>query len=72
VIPDNQTTFLYLADTLPKKQPTIYRRFEKVLKGCNVQFTFLQGTKDVWAVDYMPILQLLAAEYVMVSFSYPL
>lgn len=55
MITDNQTNFLYLADTLPTKYPDFCKRFEKVLTDCNIEFAFLPNTKDVWAVDYMPI-----------------
>jgi len=55
MIPDNKTNFLYLADTLPKNYSNFYYRFEKVLKDCNISFDILPQTKDVWAVDYMPI-----------------
>lgn len=55
MITDSQTNFLYVADTLPGNYPGFYQRFEKVLTNCNIDFAFLPGTKDVWAVDYMPI-----------------
>ncbi|MDQ0110518.1 agmatine deiminase [Chitinophaga terrae (ex Kim and Jung 2007)] len=55
MITDNQTNFLYLADTLPKNYPDFYKRFEKVLTDNNIEFSLLLQTKDVWAVDYMPI-----------------
>jgi len=55
LITDSQTNFLYLADTLPKKYSGFYNRFENVLNECNITFSFLPQTKDVWAVDYMPI-----------------
>lgn len=55
MIADNQTNFLYLADTLPIKYCDFYKRFEKVLTNCNIEFALLPNTKDVWAVDYMPI-----------------
>lgn len=55
MITDSQTNFLYLADTLPTKYPDFCKRFENVLKACNIPFDFLPQTKDVWAVDYMPI-----------------
>lgn len=55
MITDSQTNFLYLADTLPKNYSDFYKRFESVLKDCNIAFDFLPQTKDVWAVDYMPI-----------------
>ncbi len=55
MIPDSKTNFLYLADTLPKKYSNFYKRFEKALNNCNIHFKLLPKTKDVWAVDYMPI-----------------
>ena len=55
MIIDSKTNFLYLADTLPKKYPDFFKAFEKVLIDCNIKFTLLPNTKDVWAVDYMPI-----------------
>jgi len=55
MISDNQTNFLYLADLLPKKYPNFYQQFQKILNDWNINFKFLSDTKDVWAVDYMPI-----------------
>jgi len=55
MITDEETNKIYLADCLPKWHPKFFERFEKVLKECNIQFDFLPGTKDIWAVDYMPI-----------------
>ena len=55
MITDSQTNFLYLADTLAKNYSDFFKRFESVLKKCNILFDFLPHTKDVWAVDYMPI-----------------
>lgn len=55
MIPDSDTNFLYLADTLPKNYSKFYSQFEKVLNECNVCFKLLPQSKDIWAVDYMPI-----------------
>lgn len=55
MIADKQTNFLYLADTLQKKYPTFFKRFEQVLIAHEIEFALLPNTKDVWAVDYMPI-----------------
>ena len=52
---DSQTNFLYLADTLPRKFPEFYARFGKQLTEHHIDFDLLPGTRDVWAVDYMPI-----------------
>jgi len=55
MITDRQTNFLYLADSLPKDYPEFFKSFESVLKECNIPFDWLPNTKDIWAVDYMPI-----------------
>lgn len=55
MIPDSKTNFLYLANTLPKKYQKFFLGFEKVLNDCNIKYELLPNTKDVWAVDYMPI-----------------
>ena len=55
MIPDQETNFLFLADTLEKKYPDFYARFIKTLAELKIPFDILPGTKDVWAVDYMPI-----------------
>jgi agmatine deiminase len=55
MIPDSQTNTLYLADCLPTKHPKFFADFEAVLKKCGLSFQLLPGTKDIWAVDYMPI-----------------
>ncbi|MDF3079186.1 MAG: hypothetical protein K0S09_3075 [Sphingobacteriaceae bacterium] len=55
MIIDKQTNFLYLADTLAQNYPEFYKRFEALLANCDIEFSLLPNTKDVWAVDYMPI-----------------
>ncbi|HEX4374535.1 MAG TPA: agmatine deiminase family protein [Puia sp.] len=55
MIPDNKTNLLYLADTLPKEYPNFYEQFEKILSECRIDFKLLSPTKDIWAVDYMPV-----------------
>jgi agmatine deiminase len=55
MITDSQTNTLYLADTLPIRYPIFCSAFEKVLNENKINFRFIPGTKDIWAVDYMPI-----------------
>ena len=55
MLTDRQTNKLFLADCLQSKQPKFFQRFEKVLNDCNINFQFLPGTKDIWAVDFMPV-----------------
>ncbi len=55
MVTDIQTNTLYLADCLPKNHPKFFADFEAVLKTCNISFQLLPDTKDIWAVDYMPV-----------------
>lgn len=55
MVTDSETDFLYLADSLPTRYPEFYHRFEKTLASCGVDFALLPNTRDVWAVDYMPV-----------------
>lgn len=55
LISDSDTNVLYLADSLQKLQPVFYEQFKKVLHERNIQFRLLPNTKDIWAVDYMPV-----------------
>lgn len=52
---DSQTNFLFLADSLPVKYPTFCKRLKAVLEELSINYDLIPGTKDVWAVDYMPI-----------------
>ncbi|AFL83159.1 peptidylarginine deiminase-like enzyme [Belliella baltica DSM 15883] len=55
MITDNQTNFVFIADSLPKKYPDFAREFILKLGQENIPYGVLPNTKDVWAVDYMPI-----------------
>jgi agmatine deiminase len=56
VILDSHTNFLYLSDKLSsKKYLNFLNNFKKALIESNTAYDFLPGTKDIWAVDYMPI-----------------
>jgi agmatine deiminase len=55
MITDNKTNFLYLANSLQRKFPDFYSSLSKILRDCNIDFSLLPYTKDVWAVDYMPV-----------------
>jgi agmatine deiminase len=55
VISDGQTNYLYLADTLPIQYAAFYKRFQSVLEEIGISYSLMSPTKDVWAVDYMPI-----------------
>jgi agmatine deiminase len=55
MIPDCHTNFLYLADTLPVKQPVFFNQFSETLDLCGIPYKLLRGTRDIWAEDYMPV-----------------
>lgn len=55
MIADWQTNLLYLADTLLVKYPNFCKSLENILVKHSVKYSFLPGTNDVWAVDFMPI-----------------
>lgn len=59
MITDSETNMLYLADTLPIEYTEFYQLFEELFEGPffkkTIELKFLTGTKDIWAVDYMPI-----------------
>jgi agmatine deiminase len=55
VVTDNETNLLYISDQLPLKHPDFYSRFIDLLEQQNISYNLLPNTKDVWAVDYMPI-----------------
>jgi agmatine deiminase len=55
MIRDNETNLLYLADCLIKKNPVFARDFEQLLYNNRIEYKYLPNTKDIWAVDYMPI-----------------
>lgn len=67
MIIDGQTNFVYLADTLSTKYPAFAKEFISKLDQAKIQYGFLPNTKDVWAVDYMPIQ---VAENRFVRFTY--
>jgi agmatine deiminase len=68
MITDIQTNKLFLADCLPIKQPRFFNRFAEVLKDCNIHFRFLPYTKDIWAVDFIPI-QISTDEFVQFTYN---
>ena len=46
---------VYLSGLLPKKHHVICENLIKTLEKHNVKYSFIEGTKDIWCRDYMPI-----------------
>lgn len=55
MITDSQTNFVFIADSLATKYPDFAKDFVSKLEQAKISFGILPKTKDVWAVDYMPI-----------------
>ncbi len=69
MITDSETNFLYLADSLKKeKYSDFLTRFKIVLEENSIPYDFLSSTKDIWAVDYMPI-QISAVRFVKFDYN---
>ena len=69
MIHDRETNFLYLADSLQKdKYSAFLNRFQNVLNQNNIPYKFLPATKDIWAVDYMPV-QISADKFVQFHYN---
>lgn len=67
MITDARTNFVYIADTLAVKYPVFAKALTEALCGHGIPHGVLPGTKDVWAVDYMPVQ---VSENRFVRFSY--
>jgi agmatine deiminase len=55
MIPDVQTNTLYLSGLLPSRFPGFFSNFKKAVNQLQIPYHLLEGTNDIWAVDYMPI-----------------
>lgn len=55
MITDSQTNRLFLADTVPHFYPAFYMQLKTLLDNNKIDFKLIPDTKDIWAVDYMPI-----------------
>lgn len=55
MIRDGQTNFVFIADKLGTKYPEFAKKFVTQLQREKIPIGILPNTKDVWAVDYMPI-----------------
>jgi len=55
MLADDQKNKLYLSGCLPEKNPIFFSEFEAVLKKCHIPFDLFPNTKDIWAIDFMPV-----------------
>lgn len=57
MLTDAQTNFLYLPDKLLKRRGLsgFVEALKQVLETMQIPFAWLPDTRDIWAVDYMPV-----------------
>ncbi len=51
----NDSETVYMSAILAERYPETCKRLTDILNGHNIQFAFLEGTKDIWCRDYMPV-----------------
>lgn len=52
---DWDTNFVYLSDKLKEFFPDFFERLTKKFEELDIPYGILEGTKDIWCRDYMPI-----------------
>jgi len=57
MIADSETNIVYFSELLKttKEFEPNFSRITSILEKHNIKYAFLEGTKDIWARDYMPI-----------------
>jgi agmatine deiminase len=55
MISDSETNFVYLSDLLEQRFNGVFNSLTAKFREHDVGWGVLPGTKDIWAVDYMPI-----------------
>ena len=54
MILDSETSLLYLSDHI-QSRATFFSELSSLLRSRKIEYRFLPNTRDIWAVDYMPI-----------------
>ena len=52
---DTMTNFVYISDKLKEFYPRTYARLTKLFNEMDIEWGEIEGTKDIWIRDYMPI-----------------
>ncbi len=52
---EKKESIVYLSDLLPKKHSLICNNLINIFEKHDVKYSFIEGTKDIWCRDYMPI-----------------
>ena len=52
---DTMTNFVYISDKLKEFYSRTYKRLTKMFNEMEIEWSEIEGTKDIWIRDYMPI-----------------
>ncbi|MGY3214028.1 agmatine deiminase family protein [Mucilaginibacter sp. HD30] len=55
MITDKESNFVYLSNLLQDKCPDVFEQLTFWFEKYNIKHAMLSNTKDLWAVDYMPL-----------------
>jgi len=55
MIPDDQTDMVFISDRLEEKYPALVDGLRRILTDHDIPLRTIEGTKDIWCRDYMPI-----------------
>ena len=55
MVPDWETNFVYFSSWLPGRYPGLWRQLSGTLHTHGVPYGLVEGTKDIWVRDFMPV-----------------
>jgi agmatine/peptidylarginine deiminase len=67
MIPDWQTDLVYFSDLLAARHPDLWSRLVAILDAAGVPHRLIEGTRDIWVRDFMPV-QVATDDFVLFSY----
>jgi agmatine deiminase len=55
MITDNQTNVVYFSSLIKSQFPLLWNNMESLLNERNIDYHFIENTRNIWCRDYMPI-----------------
>jgi agmatine deiminase len=55
MITDSQTNIVFFSSLLKTRFPSLWDKIEPLIKDRNIDFHFIENTRNIWCRDYMPI-----------------
>jgi agmatine deiminase len=55
MITDKETNLIYISDLLENRCPNVFRQLTAWFDKLHIKWGILPNTKDIWAVDFMPL-----------------